>query len=324
MSAQSSPKSQTKLDPDALQELTESLATVGQINAIIRCKQHPDRILSGRHRVAAGASRHVDYDTDEAARRLGQTHEATEQIIRIHANTQRKVSEEERQAEFIALAETYHQDGTPKELCAQKVVEALGPRFTKVYIYSLLPERFKDARRTKAIRAGIARGKVCSDYSGKWGLTTTGEAEGQIKASAGSEDERQIRRIESLERGFAEVRRELESRNLIPGRQSSEIESLKRDIASLEVRKSQSGGTDIIVRFEDQHRMLGESARNGYRKHSERETVPFVQKVISNSMVQMSHEYAVDYHDGLADFPLNCISYFFTSYNIRIIIEKTY
>jgi hypothetical protein len=144
-----------KIDDKVAKMLQDSLKAVGQIDAIVVCKQHPERpgkILSGRHRAAAGAKRRVLYDVDEFARRVGVGHEVAEQIIIISANVQRHISKAERRVEFLELAARLEKDGVPHGRIVGRVVELTG--FTRAYVHKLIPE-FKSTRRSEAIKRGL-------------------------------------------------------------------------------------------------------------------------------------------------------------------------
>ena len=99
-----------KTDDDVVRMLKDSLSTLGQVAPVVRCKQHPKVILSGRHRVAAGASDFVDLDIDDRADQLGQNHDVTEQLVKIHSNLQRQVSRKERQQEFVTSSNNREKD----------------------------------------------------------------------------------------------------------------------------------------------------------------------------------------------------------------------
>ena len=159
-SAQTDATPSTDLDQDALEQLKGSLRAAGQLSAILRCKQHPSRVLAGHHRAAAGGKDFIYHDVDEFAKRIGKTHAVAEKLVGIASNVQRKVSEEEREKEFMALAELLIKQGTLRNKTAAEVVRLTG--FSKEYVYSHLPPDYRDTARGRAIRSGLARGKVNS------------------------------------------------------------------------------------------------------------------------------------------------------------------
>jgi hypothetical protein len=142
----------TTLDKDAVGDLKRSIEAVGQIYGVIACKQHPDRILSGKHRMATGLPLRDPYplDVDARAKAFRYSHGLMELLIQVKSNTQRKVSEEERRQEFVAIAEQLEKDGTPKDKVARRIVEVLG--FSESYALSLLPSQFKQQQ--KAVSPG--------------------------------------------------------------------------------------------------------------------------------------------------------------------------
>jgi hypothetical protein len=127
---------------------------MGQIRAVIVCRQHPDVILSGRHSSKAGAGKRWDFDCEEKAQQLKVSHKAAEELVAIHCNVQRTVPMNETKERIVGLAKLLQAEGVPQEHVASKVVE-LVPGFTRQYIYELLPDEFKDRKRSDAIRNGI-------------------------------------------------------------------------------------------------------------------------------------------------------------------------
>jgi hypothetical protein len=140
---------------------------VGQLSENLRCRQHPERVLAGRHREAAGATRSAYYDVDALASRINQSHDVAELLVTIASDVQRRVPEEETRGKMISLAEKLVSQGTPRKKAAAEVTRLLG--LTKQYVYHLLPDEYKDAGRGHAIRAGLLRGKVKSTYFGQPG-----------------------------------------------------------------------------------------------------------------------------------------------------------
>ncbi len=139
-----------KHDEEALQDLKDSMQVVGQIYSVIICKQHPDRILAGRHRKASGTKNTYAMDVDERAKLFEITHEEMEQLLIIHSNVQRTVSKEERREELLAYAKILESQGMPKEEIASKIAENV--TFTHQYVLELLPSEYK--QKEKAVSPG--------------------------------------------------------------------------------------------------------------------------------------------------------------------------
>jgi hypothetical protein len=146
------------LDESVVGLLRGNLKSVGQLTEILRCRQHPNKLLAGRHREAAGATQTRYYDVGALARRIHESHDVAELLVTVTSDIQRRVPEEETREKIISLAEMLVSQGTPRRKAAAQATRLLG--FTKQYVYRLLPDEYKDAGRGGAIRVGLLRRKV--------------------------------------------------------------------------------------------------------------------------------------------------------------------
>jgi predicted Zn-ribbon and HTH transcriptional regulator len=124
--------------------LGESLSQVGLLNEILVCKQHPNVILAGRHRVKASELLQLntrEVDVNEIALKLGVPHDATEIALTIHANVQRRPKREETKALVMKQAESIEHAGNPKDRVARILSEILP--FSESYLTKLLPDEYK-------------------------------------------------------------------------------------------------------------------------------------------------------------------------------------
>lgn len=126
-------------------ELANSLE-VAQINPIIKCMQHPDRILSGRHRAKemnkkGKIARAVAFNCDTLAAQLGVSHEEAELWVQVNANIQRQVQEEERKLDALAAAISAQKQGVESGQIVKRVAKTLGIGERRAQ--QLLPSEFK-------------------------------------------------------------------------------------------------------------------------------------------------------------------------------------
>lgn len=146
-----------RIDEDAVKDLNASLRAAGLIYSPIACKQHPDRILSGVHRIRAGAKKPPFLmDIDQRAKELGLGHDLTELVIRVVSNVQRHVSPAERAEEFTQMAKLLKEEGVEKGGFAGKIHKITG--FSESYVLSLLPPEYKE--KEKATSQGRPRKSV--------------------------------------------------------------------------------------------------------------------------------------------------------------------
>jgi very-short-patch-repair endonuclease len=145
-----------KLDEEALAKLKKSIEIVGQLYGVVRCKQHPDRILMGRHRLAVlgDKARLFDLDVDAKAKELGYSHDLMERLIIYHSNIQRQVSKEERREELIEMAKQLEKEGLQKEKIARRIAELVSLDLTERYVYELLPDEYKEKVKMEAGKKG--------------------------------------------------------------------------------------------------------------------------------------------------------------------------
>jgi hypothetical protein len=134
------------LHEETVKELEESIKVVGRIKAVIVCKQHPERILSGNHGVAAegglAAVKNVaTFDVDARANELDVSHEFAELIVIAHSNKQRRVPEAETKQLLMDGAHYLEVAKTPKEDIALRLSSLFS--FSRAYVLSLLPPEYK-------------------------------------------------------------------------------------------------------------------------------------------------------------------------------------
>lgn len=144
----------TTIDPAVVDELRPSIGNVGQITDIEVCMQHPDVVLSGRHRMEAGATRKHEFDCDAVADNIGCTHEVAHIVVRSHANKQRKVGEVERKEEIQGLCELLEAQGTPVEQILSDVHQLLSEDLSKSRIIHLAPAKYKDPDKSEFGKKG--------------------------------------------------------------------------------------------------------------------------------------------------------------------------
>lgn len=162
-----------KFDEGALEDLKASLRVVGQIYSVLTCKQHPDRVLAGRHRREAGMGKPYLLDVEDRAQKFGCSHEEMEQLILIHSNVQRQVSKAERYEELNAYAKLLETQGVAKHEIASKIASKVP--FSEQYVFELLPEEFKSPEKVEAGRKGGA------EKSAKLSLAKSSISEPEIK-----------------------------------------------------------------------------------------------------------------------------------------------
>ena len=136
------------LDIDAIADLRNSVAQVGQLNDVLVCKQHPLNLLGGKHRAkAVGGLQKVKskaIDEDELASKLCVTHVIAETLVKIHSNVQRKIPKAETRAHVLSLARALDSSGEEREKIGQKLCNMLP--FSNSYILRLLPPEFKQKK----------------------------------------------------------------------------------------------------------------------------------------------------------------------------------
>jgi hypothetical protein len=148
------PEDGAKEDELFVEHLRNSIAGIGILNKPIVCKQHPDRILSGKHREKALGSEAVldklEFDVDEYATRNHISHESAEILVTTHSNIQRKVSMAETRGLILDLANDLVKEGCPKEKVGAELTKLLP--FSPNYVLALLPKEYKQSQ--KAVSPG--------------------------------------------------------------------------------------------------------------------------------------------------------------------------
>lgn len=147
------------LDKRAVDDLAKSIEGSGQIYSLVYYKQHPDRLLVGRHRLETleklNLKANAAYmDIDARAKLRGVSHEEMELLVKSNSNVQRQVPEVERKRELLEYARVVESQGTPREEVASVLVARV-PFLSKSTIYGYLPEEYK---KPEKVRAGEASG----------------------------------------------------------------------------------------------------------------------------------------------------------------------
>ena len=122
-------------------ELERSLNQIGQLYGNIVCLQHPDRVLSGRHRKSLGFDKATTIDIDSYAHKWKVSHYMAELIVMSHSNVQRRVPRAERKAELMEMAKELEAKGTPKDRVSTEL-----PRWfpgSPRWVRELLPDEYK-------------------------------------------------------------------------------------------------------------------------------------------------------------------------------------
>ncbi|MGP8056804.1 MAG: hypothetical protein ACLP9K_04290 [Nitrososphaerales archaeon] len=132
-------------------QLSESLKIVGELQPVVVCQQHPDRVLVGRHRKGVGFISIQQYDVEYFCDVNSLPHELGEEIVRWQGNIQRKVSAGERRAQFAEICRLFEDSGVPKKEVAQRVANLHVFPSTTVRRYA--PEEFKQPEKVKAGKA---------------------------------------------------------------------------------------------------------------------------------------------------------------------------
>ena len=127
--------------------LATSLNQIGQIRSAFVCQQHPERTLSGRHRIRKGYTRRAQYDVEALAKKLNLPHEFVEWLVTTHDNIQREVSQEEREIEVRHMAGILEGTGVKPEDIAVTLAKYLP--FSEQYIRRLLPSEFKHVEKAR-------------------------------------------------------------------------------------------------------------------------------------------------------------------------------
>jgi hypothetical protein len=131
-------------------ELEESLKSpIGQIEPILRCKQHPDRILSGRHRdkilnQQGKIARAQLYDCEALAKKETISHGLAHWLVMSAANVRRTIAEDERQSDLMQMAIVLEADGVPADKRVGHLARLTGLSTRRVE--QLLPKEHKADR----------------------------------------------------------------------------------------------------------------------------------------------------------------------------------
>lgn len=167
-------------------ELEESLKSpIGQIESILRCKQHPERILSGRHRfkylnTVGKIAQASYYDCERLARDANISHNLAHWLVTRGANIRRDIPPDERTQDIIQML-TLLEIELPENSRAShiaKIAELNG--LTTTRIYQLLPKEFKrdwKADESKTILLSEAEKQRFSEDASKHRVSTYTQAE---------------------------------------------------------------------------------------------------------------------------------------------------
>jgi Zn-dependent peptidase ImmA (M78 family) len=141
----------SELDKDVVEALKRSKEILGEFYPVI-IDEETGEPISGRHRKQAGWTSIEKFPREkkeEIAKKLNVSVEVVPLILRIHANVQRNISQEERKQEVNQLAEFLLKSGVPKELISKKLQELLP--FSKKYILRLLSDEYKLEKKRKPV-----------------------------------------------------------------------------------------------------------------------------------------------------------------------------
>lgn len=161
------------LDQETIDGLRESRRGFKGVYPILYCAQHPEFIISGRHREKAGWDRRQPVDVEQWSKAWGVPHEVAHEMMRDRLNVQRRVPEEER-AESLVRAAKALTEGQPRTGVASRL-HALFPYLSERYIMDLLPKEFKDEKKAAA-------GKLGGSKSAELSSAEIGEQEYTAKA----------------------------------------------------------------------------------------------------------------------------------------------
>jgi len=121
----------SEIDQDTVDFLRKSKEIVGPLRPCIRSQN--GKLLAGKHRKEA------DPDWPEVVKKVSD--ELDEELVRMHDNIQRKVSQEETKESLLRIAELLVAKGVnPKEV-AKEMVKIVPYHYTTVY--NLLPSDYK-------------------------------------------------------------------------------------------------------------------------------------------------------------------------------------
>jgi very-short-patch-repair endonuclease len=127
-------------DRETIENLKRSLQQIGQIYAVIR--DYDGEILSGRHRIKAGANIIHEVDSRKIAEKLGIPEKIAKLMIKLHSNVQRRMKREETQRMLLEMAKELEKKGVPKEKIASEIYSKYVP-YSKRYVLELLPDEYK-------------------------------------------------------------------------------------------------------------------------------------------------------------------------------------
>lgn len=121
----------SEIDQDTVDLLRKSKEIVGPLRPCIRSQK--GKLLAGKHR------KEVDPDWPEVVKKVSD--ELDEELVRMHDNIQRKVSQEETKESLLRIAELLVAKGVNPKKVAQEMVKLVP--FGHTYVYSLLPKDYK-------------------------------------------------------------------------------------------------------------------------------------------------------------------------------------
>lgn len=137
-------------DKETVEQLLRSKNIIGEMLPIIVDKQDKE-ILSGHHRKEAGWQRApFEMDIQSLADKKGVSKTIMKELVKLHANVQRKPSREETQASILKIAKEFQTQGMNKETIAAEVSKWVP--YTHQYVLELLPDEYK--QKGKAVSPG--------------------------------------------------------------------------------------------------------------------------------------------------------------------------
>lgn len=146
-------------DVEHIHNLMRSKQLVGELSPVII--DFDNEILAGACRKKAGFLRTYKVDSRKLASKWEVPVRVAKERVRLSSNIQRRVSKEETQEILVRIAKAFEQQGVPKEQIAVKVAENCP--FSRVYVWQLLPGKYKSEVKAEAgKKGGEAKGAMPS------------------------------------------------------------------------------------------------------------------------------------------------------------------
>ena len=133
-------------DEEIVEQLRKSMDQLEQIYSVIQ--DEDGEVLSGAHRLRAGATKIHVMDTRRIAMRLGVSRKMVKLMIKLHSNIQRTVPREETRKILEEMAEELVRHGVKPEDVATELVKHVP--YSRQYVLELLPEKYKKKEKVEA------------------------------------------------------------------------------------------------------------------------------------------------------------------------------